>query len=219
MEVEDPEKVARLVVLIGLDGAGKSTQASLLLRRLKSVGRDAVLSPSTSLLTLRKAMDKIAVTQGHTDMYDLLTPNEAHLLISLIKWDDMLGTTEELRVEDRYVVMDRFSYCYFAGGVSLGASKGWIVRELFSVFPAPDLTIYLDVPPHEALRRIDARGVDSADLEVLESMRTAYWKLPESSDYVVVDGTGTSQEVHAAIWDETVRTWPELKDAAARASG
>ena len=203
-------KQGRLVVLLGLDGAGKSTQVAMLLERLRKTGRDAVAPTNVSLLPLRASMDEIAVDRGKTDMYDILTADEAHLLISVVKWQGMQRVAEDLAVEGRYVIMDRYSYCYFAGGISLDARKRWIVRELFANFPRPDVAIYLDVPPDEAGRRIETRGVDSVAPEILESMQAAYWQLPESADFVVVDGRKSVDDVHEAIWSEVVRAFPEL---------
>lgn len=97
-------------------------------------------------------------------------------------------------------VMDRYAVCQYVSLRSHGAG-GWerIARLAYRVFPRPDVTFLLWLPPAEARRRIEARGTDHESLEHLVRSATAYWSLPESTEFVVIDARGDSAQVAGLI--------------------
>jgi len=197
--LEPLAKRGPLVVIIGIDGAGKSTQAQLLVDRLTAAGQPTALPRNESVATLMMAVRSIAEKRGLDSPYDVLPPEDAQLVTSAIKWHYLLESADDLADEGRFVVMDRYTYCYLAGCVSLDVD-GSLLRQLFSVFPRPDLVLYLDIPPAEAQHRITQRGIDEQELELLVNLHDAYWSLPEADTFVVIDGSGDIDTVHDAIW-------------------
>jgi dTMP kinase len=102
------------------------------------------------------------------------------------------------------VVADR----YFLSSLAYGAvdvEMEWLA-QINSRFLAPDLTIYLDVPPEVCVQRIAANG-ESAELfervEILEIVRQNYQKAMKMFDgemkIVSVDGNRNKEEVFGDI--------------------
>mgnify|MGYP001007353364 CR=1 FL=1 len=102
------------------------------------------------------------------------------------------------------VIADR----YFLSSLAYGAvdvEMEWLA-QINSRFLAPDLTIYLDVPPEVCAQRIAANG-ESAELfekvEILEIVRHNYKEAMEmlkgKMKIVLVDGNQNKEEVFADV--------------------
>lgn len=204
-------KKGPLVALIGVDGAGKSTQAKLLAERLTSAGHTAVIPRNESLAPLMMTIESIAQDRGLTSPYDVIAADDAQLVIAVIKWHHLRKAAGDIADPNRFVIMDRYSYCYTAGCISLGVDDG-LTRELFSIFPPPDLVLYLDTPPIMAQERITNRGIDTHDLELLVTLRDAYWSLPEAGTFVPIDGSQDIDTVHSAIWAKVADAFERVRE-------
>ncbi len=108
--------------------------------------------------------------------------------------------------EGKFVITDRFVPSSLAyQGVTIGVEAAF---QLNAVFPAPDLTVVLDVPVRECLRRIAARGAARERFEEqrrLEAIAQAYDEgiaiLERRGDRILrIDGTLTPDAVATTIW-------------------
>lgn len=114
----------------------------------------------------------------------------------------------------KLVISDRermSTYAYgYAFGLSLEEIDSWHI-----FLPPPDLTIWIDIPAEEAIRRKQSRLGLTEHFEDPTSMQlvaNAYKTVFESGiipNVVRVDGVGTPEEVHARIWGEVVNYVPE----------
>lgn len=190
---------ARLFALIGIDGAGKTTQAARLAQWLVTEGISAKLHRNASTLPLRAVMTDIARAQGKAGFEDLVGARTAKLIISTLKWTTMRDVIAVLKSGADVVVIDRYSYCQIAGARHFDLGDEQLVRDLFGSLPTPDLTLFLDVAPTIALERIEARGSDQSDLGELSGLRAAYLDLPEAPGFTKIDANATVDDVHAAI--------------------
>jgi dTMP kinase len=190
---------ARLIALIGIDGAGKTTQAARLAQWLVAEGISAELHRNASTLPLRAVMTDIARAQGKVGFEDLVGARTAKLIISTLKWTTMREVIDVLKNGADVVVIDRYSYCQIAGARHFDLGDEQLVRDLFGSLPTPDLTLFLDVAPTIALERIEARGSDRSDLGELSGLRAAYLDLPEAPGFTKIDANATVEGVHAAI--------------------
>jgi dTMP kinase len=82
---------------------------------------------------------------------------------------------------------------------------------MYAGLPAPDLTLFFDIPPDEAYRRVSERGVDSEDLAELREFDAAYRDLPEMRRFTPVDGTGEFATVRDRVRATVRATFPELR--------
>jgi len=209
-----------LVVLEGLDAAGKATNAKRLAAKFDQVGRTAVvISFPRYKTTVGKAIFRHL--KGHISM------REEHVIDSSdhnIDGDTVYQIADEdalafqcLMLADKYdaavdieahlglgrvVICDRWWQSAFAFGVADGLDEDWVHR-IHAGLPQPWLNIFIDVPPEEALkRRPEARDRYERDRAKQVKVRENYERLWTNAgvDYVKIDGLGTPDEVHARIW-------------------
>ena len=105
--------------------------------------------------------------------------------------------------ENKNVLSDRYldsTYAYQGAGRKINKDElDKLIKPL--KFPVPDLTIYLDLPVEEGLRR--AKGRDRLDrfeeeeLDFFERIRNSYLKLAQedSNRIVTIDSTNSENEV------------------------
>jgi dTMP kinase len=206
------EKKAHLVALIGLDGSGKTTQADLLTAWLRDRGHAVVLHPNESLQPVKRVLTDIARDSGYQDLATMLGVDTAQLMIAILKWNTMAKVEPFLGCEGQFVVMDRYGYCQVAAANYLGIEAAWLVERLYSSFPAPDLTMFLEIDPQTALRRLEARNSDVIPLPLsfLEGHRSAYRQLPDARRFVSVDASRSVEEVRDEIRRHVEARFPFL---------
>jgi len=187
------------ISLEGIDGSGKSTQATLL---AEALGDETV------------SIREPGGTDAAERIRSLLADPEveldplAELLLFLAARADLTARVIRPALEaGRDVVCDRFADSSVA---YQGAARGLGVGEVISLTDSaseglwPDLTLLLQVDPETGLGR--AEGGDRFESEGLELQRAvaeAYEEIAKiASDRVVaIDGSGTVEEVHARVME------------------
>jgi dTMP kinase len=183
------------IVIEGIDGAGLSTQASLLCQWLKNRGK-AILTkePTNGLIGgLIKAVLKHEWKTDQKALQLLFSADRAHHLAN-----EIIPALEN----GFHVVCDRYILSTLCYGNADGIDLDWL-RSLNSKFLKPDITIILDVPPEVSLQRMKrARGKKELfeEVEKLKNIRENYLKLKdEFPNTFVVDATKKIEEVHEEI--------------------
>ena len=140
-----------LVVIEGIDGAGKSTQAEILMSRLRERGVDVVYfrEPSGSRWgreIKRKARDP-----------DSITPAEELELFQKDRKENVEKNLKPALEKNQVVVLDRyyFSTIAYQGAKGIDEEQIKSMNEEFAV--EPDLVFILDIDPREGLDRIKNR--------------------------------------------------------------
>lgn len=195
----------RFVVLDGVDGCGKSTQASRLVERWGGLGEVLhVREPGSTALGER--------------LRELLLDGEAEIgaggevLLFAAARRQLLGElVEPALAEGRDVVCERFhpatlAYQAHAGELEFGAVLGLL--EEWAGEPVPDVCVVLRVDPEWAVARrggaedrIEARG-----LEYQRRVAEGFERCIEELVWVVgVDGEGSVDEVAERVWQEVER--------------
>ena len=202
------DAVARFIVFEGGEASGKSTQASRLAARLGAVhtrepGGTAIGAGLRSLL-----LD--ARTTGLADRAEAL-------LMAADRAQHVAEVVRPALDQGDHVVCDRYigsTLAYQGHGrglpvVDLKRISAWAADDLW-----PDLIVLLDVPPEVAAARsggprdrMEAAGDDFHDrvargYRALASTDPLHW--------VTVDGTGSADEVEAAVWRAIAARLPEL---------
>lgn len=201
-----------LVAVCGIDGSGKTTQLQHLCNRL-SASREVVRTRQPTDLYRGDPLVRRMLDQRTDDMHVL------HELALFAAFDRARHLREIVRPAlDRgaTVVTDRYVYSSYAYFLARGLPDvAWLVAINRDV-PEPDLTIYLDVPPELAIRRVHRRDGASkkreeVDVERMSLVREHFLARPwgPSDRYFVVDGTRSCDVVTKSI-DEIVDTvlWP-----------
>lgn len=190
------------IVFEGVDGAGKSTQARALLRRLRRRGYPAILTHEPGGTPLGESLRQLLKTRrGITPESELFlfAAARVQLVKEVIRPGLQNGTT---------VICDRFSASTVAyQGYGRGLDLELVGRTNSSATGglAPALTILLDLPPSVGIaRRSGHQGdnFDTAPVEFQEKVREGY--LSQASDdpagWLVLDATLTRRELALRIW-------------------
>ena len=194
------QKRGRLIVLEGIDGAGKTTQAALLEAHLREQGRQVhrTAEPTgfPTGVSLRHALSG-TVKKTECEMAAMFVVDRiAHNVHPTEGLQALLANGVD-------IICDRYYYSTLAyQGQS--TDYEW-VRAMNLRCPqiiAPDLCIYLDLTPDQSLERIRA-GRETLEIyenrETLERVRNAFFKVfqdPEMTDRIaIVDAYRAPEEI------------------------
>lgn len=188
------------ISLEGGDGVGKSTQQRMLADWFGARGREVVttLEPGGTELgrTLRREVLHGADVSPRVEAL-LYATDRAHHVAEVVRPALERGAVV---ITDRYLDS---SVAYQGAARSLGTDE---VRDL-SLWATggllPDLTVLLDLDPAVGLTRLTGAPdrLESAGLDFHRAVRAQYVAMAaaEPGRWLVVDASGTPEDVHAAI--------------------
>ena len=136
----------KLIVVEGIDGSGKSTQAQLLQKWLASSGVPVFFTEWNSS-SLVKAATKMGKKKN------LLTPTTFSLLHATDFADRFTYQILPPLKAGMVVIADRYAFTAFARDRARGVDPQW-VREVYSFAVRPDVTFYFKVPMRVSIDRI-----------------------------------------------------------------
>ncbi|MGB6310118.1 MAG: dTMP kinase [Steroidobacteraceae bacterium] len=198
---------ARFLTVEGIEGVGKSTQVARLSETLSERGIAHVVTREPGGTPLAERIRDLVL-----HCRDEAVPPVAELLLMFAARAVHLANHVEPNLEaGRWVVCDRFidaTYAYQGGGrgVSLDAIRQLEVLVLGA--RRPDLTVLLDAPVPQALRRAGQRNAgaaadrfESERAEFFERVRGAYLAraAAEPDRIAIVDAAQSVDEVAARI--------------------
>ena len=200
-------ETGKLITFEGGEGAGKSTQVSLLVERLKSAGRHAVATrePGGS-----PAAEEIRETllSGKIKSFG---PFAEALLFSIARQDHVDTVISDALARGQWVVCDRFLDSTRAyQGVTCGVPAPVIsaLERLTLHGLMPNLTIVLDIPVEEGLARARRRRTtpdrfESQDFGQHERIRKAFLDIAEEEPArcVVIDARKPEALVAEDVWE------------------
>jgi len=183
------------IVIEGIDGTGKSTQASRLGEWFRAQGREVVVSREPTAGPWGKKVRESAATGR-------LSPEE-ELEYFL---NDRRQHVEELIAPSlaagKVVILDRYYFSTMAYQGARGFDPSEIRRQNEAFAPVPDRLLILDLDVDSALERIGARGDTANEFEKrenLERCQEIFLSL-RGEDFVrVIDSHGTLDEVAERI--------------------
>lgn len=202
---------ARFYVLDGIDGCGKSTQASLLASALAraNAGRAPLhlREPGSTPLGERVRALLLGREFAPSAAVELLLVAAARRAML----EERVGPALEA---GQSVVCERFHSSTFAYQACAGGLPEDEVLHLLASWanePRPRLVILLDLPVDQAQRRrrgeddrIEAKGAAFQE-RVAEGYRRYAELRPFGQEVAVVDARGTVEEVHARVWERVQR--------------
>ncbi len=191
----------RFLVLDGIDGCGKSTQARLLVQGLTVPGGEAPLHMREPGSTgagerIRAILLETGVTLGAASEALLFAAARRQMLDELVRPAVDAG---------RDVVCERFHASTFAYQAVAGDLDEEEVLALLSTWagrPSPDLIILLDIDVEEAALRRGAPSdrIEAKGLDFQRRVAQGYRRYAErDSSAVLVDGRGGAEEVHERV--------------------
>lgn len=170
-----PVRLGRSVALIGVDGAGKSTVAREVVRRLPidaeylymgvNLEASPVMLPTTrlALAIKRRRGGRTDMTVGHEPSTRIGPLGTVRRLVRMANWllEEAYRAVLARRIQRRpaTVVFDRHFFCdYYAGAIAPRAGRrpldvrihGYVLERWY---PRPDLVLFLDAPTEVLLAR------------------------------------------------------------------
>jgi dTMP kinase len=145
-----PKKGA-LIVIEGIDGAGKSTQAKSLLRRLRAKGFPAVYFREPSRGKWGRELKQMARRAGS------LTPEQELELFLKDRRENVERNLRPALAAGKIIVLDRYYFSTIAYQGAKGLDRDRIRRLNERFAPKPDLVFILDLKAGEGLARISGR--------------------------------------------------------------
>ena len=184
-----------LIVIEGIDGTGKSTQATMLAEALRKSGREVVQSFEPTNGPWGKKLRDSATT-GRLSIEDeleyFINDRREHveqLIIPTIKSGGIV-------ILDRYY----FSTMAYQGARGIDPEVIRVKNETFA--PQPDTLIILDLDVDIALQRIGVRDGAANEFEKRESLefcRKLFLSLKDETYAYVIDANTEITEVNASV--------------------
>ncbi|PNG24863.1 dTMP kinase [Methylocella silvestris] len=199
----------RLITCEGGEGVGKSTQIGHLLRRLREEGIEAVATREPGGSEGAEILRKVLLS----GVVKPLGPAAEAIVFAAARIDHIDALIEPALAAGSWVVSDRFADSTRAYQGGAGALDIRLINALERAALGdlqPDLTLILDLPPEEGLRRAAARRkvaesadrFEGEDLRFHEAIRAAFLKIAADNPErcVIIDASAAEAEVAAAIW-------------------
>jgi dTMP kinase len=189
-------RLAPLIVIEGIDGTGKSSLAESLARRLRRGGWRVGRWREPS----RGALGQAARRASAKD------PAQAAFLFTLDRGSQR-ADLRRLRARSDVVLSDRSFYSTLAyqGSALPPMERSQLERLQRAFAEPPDLVLWLDLPPKEALARVRERGEARHRLEreaTLRRVARSYRALAraEPNLFARIDAGGSPAEVLDGAW-------------------
>jgi len=183
----------------GLDGCGKTTQARLLVRRLKE-NYDAVYTAEPSRGRIGKFIKGYCL---HAEKRGPVAVEA--LLFSADRVDHVQNEILPALSKGRIVVSDRYVYSSYAYQGAVGLKLEWI-EMLNRHAIRPDLAVFIDVKPEIAVLRLKRKKSVMENLETQKKVREVYLKYVERNQLVRIDGNRPK----SAVAKDLLRTVEEF---------
>lgn len=197
----------------GLEGAGKSTQAEMLVRHLEREGYPVLHTREPGGTPIGEAIRELLIDPRHEEM----DPLAEVFLFAAARRQHVEQVIRPQLAEGTIVVCDRFAdatmaYQGYGRGVHLTQIREVNAMTLWRL--DPDLTFYLDIEPYLGLARLKERyrgdagpdRIERNDAAFFERVREGYLDLVrEESRVRCLDGSADPQTVHQKVVDAVMR--------------
>jgi dTMP kinase len=199
----------KLITFEGGEGAGKSTQVSILAGRLSQAGRQVIATREPGGSPAAEEIREVLLS-GHARAFG---PFAEALLFSVARQDHVDSVIGGALAQGKWVICDRFldstrAYQGVTGGVAaplISALERLTLKGLL-----PNLTIMLDIPVEEGLARAARRTgggtpdrFESQQRAQHQSVRKAFLDIAEEEPNrcVVIDATKPEALVAEDVWE------------------
>lgn len=180
------------ICIEGLDGCGKTTQAKMLVRRLRK-SCDAIYTAEPSRGKIGRFIKKHCL-HGDKRSSGIV---EA-LLFAADRSEHVENTVLPALKKGQIVVSDRYVYSSLAYQGATGLDLGWIKR-INEYAIRPDLAIFIDVEPETVVQRLKPKKSVMETLETQRKVREVYVGFAEDGELTRVDGNRSKKQVAADI--------------------
>jgi dTMP kinase len=200
-------RAGKFIALEGGEGAGKSTQARLLLAALQARGIDALLTREPGGTPGAEAIRTLLLANEGDGWH----PRAEALLFAAARSDHVARLIRPALADGKWVICDRFldsSRAYQGGGGGLNDADLRTLHEIGSKGLLPDLTILIEVTPDVAAARLAKRDGEEGDrigsrpAHYHARVASAFKHFADQEPYrfAVVDGNDTPDVTKTRVW-------------------
>ncbi|KAJ5362822.1 Thymidylate kinase [Penicillium brevicompactum] len=198
MATQTPTKRGALIVVEGLDRAGKSSQCEMLRDSLSQQGNSVKYIRFPDRTTpIGKLIDSYLRGSSHQDDHSI------HLLFSANRWEVAKSIEDDI-ASGTTVIVDRYSYSgvvYSAAKANPTLSLEWAWQPEIGL-PRPDVCLFLSISPEEAAKRggfgAERYENEAMQTRVRELFRTIFEK---QQDVAIIDAGKSIEGVASEIQD------------------
>jgi dTMP kinase len=155
----------KFITIEGTEGAGKSTALQFIKQHLIKAKIDVVWTREPGGTEFAEEIRRLVL---HPMSFETIAPETELLLMFAGRAQHMQANIMPALQAGKWVASDRFidaSYAYQGGGRGIDIKQiemldQWIVGKHY-----PDLTILLDIAPHQGFERAEKRGTDKDRIE------------------------------------------------------
>lgn len=193
------------IVLEGIDGSGKSTQARLLEERLKneSIPVHRTFEPTNNKIG--------QIIRSVIRQEEKVNPETLAALFVADRLDHILDTTYGMKTQlaqGHYVICDRYYFSSYAYH-SLDVPMDWVIsaNSLCATLLKPHIIFFIDVDPNVSMQRI-ANNREQTDLfetksqleQIHQNYLIAFEKKKNEEHIVFINGNQSEAAIHEEIY-------------------
>ncbi len=193
------------IVIEGIDGTGKSTQAKRLAEWFRARGREVVLSREPTDGPWGKKLRESATTGR-------LSPEDELECFLNDRREHVEMTIKPALADGKVVILDRYYFSTMAYQGARGFDPAEIRRRNEAFAPQPDLLLILDLSIESAHGRIGSRGDTANEFEQRDTLtrcREIFLSLRNEPFARVIDAEPSLNEVSADILAVVTAEFPD----------
>ena len=191
------QKRGAFIVIEGLDGSGKTTQARLLVQKLWN-SHKAVYTTEPSRGKIGSFIREFCLFEEKR----LDSATEA-LLFAADRIEHIQNEVVPALNKGLLVISDRYLYSSLAYQGSTGLSLEWI-EAINKHALKPDLAVFIDVAPETVMQRLNRKKSVMETLETQRQVREVYLKFVANDDMVRIDGDMLVAELSEALYSRVL---------------
>lgn len=198
------KEIIVFIALEGIDGSGKSTQIKMLKEYMQSYGRNVYITREPSDLNIGRMIRKYLTGELKADNRVIAALFVADRLEHILDAENGLLKIKESGSD---IITDRYYFSSYAYQ-SVDMPMEWIINANTEAakLMKPDATIFIDITPETAMKRINANRENTELFESTERLKAtrekyfeAFERLKLSENIIIIDGNGTVEDVHQRI--------------------
>ena len=194
------------VTFEGSDGSGKTTQIHLLAQHLRTVGHTVLTTREPGGTRIGDGIRQLLLDLAHTEM----NARAETLLFNAARAQIVAEVIRPALAAANIVLCDRFAdstLAYQGYGHRQDIAELARLIEYATGGLRPDLTIYLDIPPEDGIRRNRGRAggdwnrLDAQELSFYQRVANGYRQLiaQQPQRWTVIDASRSRDQIHLDI--------------------
>jgi dTMP kinase len=182
----------KIIVIEGIDKAGKTTQANLLLKKLESRKCMKFDFPDYSTAVGKEIKQFLDGNRKYPDEVKMI-------LLSANRWEKK-AEIERIIGEGTTIIMNRYYQSNLVYGVSKGLKLSWLLA-LDDGLPKADLVIVIDIKTKTLVKRSKNGIIDTfeKDLKLIRKVKKNYRILANQFNWHIINGENSVNYVNNEV--------------------